>query len=95
MHVQNTHRPQGHLAQGDKPWCSAHVKVEIPREGLGWGSGPHRLFDDPQHRPLDVSDGLGVHGCQLVDQLVVLRQEGQVEVQALLYCLLSPGRCHL
>lgn len=49
----------------------------------------------PPHRPLDVSDGLSVHGRQLVDQLVVLRQEGQVEVQALLYCLLGPGRCHL
>lgn len=37
------------------------------------GQGPHRLLDDPQHCPLDVSDGLRVHGRQLVDQLVVLR----------------------
>lgn len=81
-------------------WRS-HAEVVIPGEGLDseprpwWAQGPHRLFDDPQHRPLDVGDGLCVHSCQFVDELVVLRQESQVEVQTLLYGLLGPGRRHL
>lgn len=59
------------------------------------GQEPHRLLNDPQHCPFDVGDGLSVHGCQLMDQLVVLRQESQIQIQTLLHCFLCPGCGHL
>lgn len=50
------------------------------------------LLDDAEHGAFDISDGLGVHGRQLVDQPVVQRQEREVEVKTLPDGLLSPGR---
>lgn len=54
----------------------------------------HRLLDGSQHAALDVGDGLGVDGSQLVDQAVVQRQQGQVEEETLSHCVLGPGRSH-
>lgn len=55
----------------------------------------HRLLYRPQDAALDVGDGLGVDGSQLVDQPVVQRQQGQVEEQTLSHCVLGPGSSHL
>lgn len=55
----------------------------------------HGLLDGSQHAALDVGDGLGVDGSQLVDQAVVQRQQGQVEEETLSHCVLGPGRSHL
>lgn len=55
----------------------------------------HRLLDHPEDGPLDVRNGLRVDRRQLVDELVVLGEEGQVEVEAVLDGLFRPGGGHL
>lgn len=50
----------------------------------------HRLLDGSQDAALDVSNGFCVNRGQLMHQTVVERQQGQVEEEALSYCVLSP-----
>lgn len=53
------------------------------------------LLDGSQHAALDVGDGLGVDGGQLMDEPVVQRQQGQVEEETLPYRVLGPRSRHL
>lgn len=69
-------------------------KATCPEEEAG-SRLTHRLLNNPKDGPLDVGNGLRVDRGQLVDQLVILGEEGQVEVEAVLDSLLGPGGSHL
>lgn len=55
----------------------------------------YRLLYRPQHTAFDVSNGLRVDRSQFVHQLMVERQQGQIEEETLPDCVLSPGSSNL